>query len=78
MAKGFVGGRQETKESRGASGTGNKGLSVGGMVAAGVGVEGSWTGVLWWGTAEKAVGERSKTAKVVKGGRDEEEHILVN
>jgi hypothetical protein len=33
--------------------------------------------VVWWGTEEEAVGERSKTAKVVKGGR-EEEHILVN
>jgi hypothetical protein len=74
--KGFIGGRQETKESRGASGMGNKGLGVCGAVAVGVGVEGQ-TGVVWCETEEEAVRERSKTTKVVKGGR-EEEHIMVN
>jgi hypothetical protein len=44
-AKGFVSGRQETRESGGASGTGNEGLGVCGVVAAGVGVEG-WAGVM--------------------------------
>jgi hypothetical protein len=32
---------------------------------------------VWWGTKEEAVDERSKTVKVVKGGR-EEDHVLVN
>jgi hypothetical protein len=58
-AKGFVGGRQETNESRGGSGMGNEGVGVGEVVAAGVGVE-VWTRVMWWGTEEEVVRERAK------------------
>jgi hypothetical protein len=38
--KGIVDGRQETRESGGASGAGNEGLGVCRVVAVGVGVEG--------------------------------------
>jgi hypothetical protein len=39
-AKGFISSRQETRESGGASGAVDEGLRGGGVVAAGVGVEG--------------------------------------
>jgi hypothetical protein len=43
-AKGFVSGRQETRESRGASGAVDEGLGVCGEPTTGVGVKG-WAGV---------------------------------
>jgi hypothetical protein len=45
VAKVIISGRQETRESRGSSGTIDEGLGVRGEVAAGVGVEG-WAGVM--------------------------------
>ena len=70
-----IGGREEAKEGRGASGTGDQGLDIGRMVAVGVGVEGR-TGVVGsWGAKKEAVGQGTETAEMVKGGR-EEEHVL--
>jgi hypothetical protein len=62
------GGRRRQRQVRGqaeqgASGTDNKGLSVCGVVAVGVGVKG-WAGVVCRGAEEETVGKRAKLSEI--------------
>jgi hypothetical protein len=53
-----------------------KGLSVGGVVASRSMSRGADRGCVGGGTEQEAVNEMSKTAKVVKGGRQEEHSTM--
>jgi hypothetical protein len=72
-----IGGREEAKKGRGASGAGDQGLDIGRMVAMGVGVKGRARVLGSGGTKKEAVSQGAKAAKMVERGR-EEEHILGN